>query len=205
MALAGLAAGPWFALVLALFAAPLPGYRHALHPPAILGASGYAGATAWNVLGFGLTGALALLGAQGVSVALRQAGAGMPARIGVTLMLLAGLAFSAQGVFPLDLQQAIDVGPNRRHIAAWSAWWIAAGAGAAITALGVRALPHWRSLAVAGVLAAGLVFGAVQADLDGIGLGWRQRIALAAWFGWLGWGSWLALRRAPRAGGCGCG
>lgn len=192
---AGIACGPLFAVALVLFAMPLPGYRHAAHPPALLGAIGYPGSLAWNGIAYGLVGVLALLATHGLYQALRAAGGGTGARIGATLAMLSALAFIAQGVFPLDLGQPIDIGPSRRHIAAWNAWWIAASAGALLVAQGVRVLRGWRTLLPAGVVAAGLVLLALHGDVGALGNGWRQRIALAAWFGWLAWASLLMLRR----------
>ena len=198
MALAGLVAGPLFALALAWVAAPLPNYRHADHPPALLGALGYPGAIAWNLVGYGLVGMLALLATQALYLALRNAAAGRMARIGATLALLAALAFIAQGIFPLDINQAIDVGPSRRHVAVWNLWWIAAVAGALITAYGVCRLQGWRSLLPVGVVAAALIVIALLVGVGELGNGWLQRIALAAWFAWLAWASLLVLRRTPR-------
>jgi len=198
MALAGLVAGPLFALALACFAAPLPNYRHADHPPALLGALGYPGAIAWNLVGYGVVGVLAVLATQALYLALRNAGAARVARIGATLALLAALAFIAQGIFPLDLNQAIDVGPSRRHVAVWNLWWIAAVAGALLTALGARGLPGWRTLLPVGVVVAVLIVMALLVGMGGLGNGWLQRIALAAWFAWLAWASLLVLRRTPR-------
>jgi hypothetical membrane protein len=198
MALAGLVAGPLFALVLAWFAAPLPNYRHADHPPALLGALGYPGAVAWNVVGYGLVGMLALLATQALYTALRNAAAGRLARIGATLALLAALAFIAQGIYPLDIDQAIDAGPSRRHVAVWNLWWIAAAAGALFTAVGVRRLQGWRTLLPVGVVVAALMVITLLVGVGDLGNGWLQRIALAAWFGWLAWASLLVLRRTPR-------
>ena len=197
MALAGLVAGPLFALALAWFAAPLPNYRHAEHPPAVLGALGYPGAIAWNVIGYGVVGTLALLATQALYLALRNATAGRVARIGANLALLAALAFIAQGIFPLDINQAIDVGPSRRHVAAWNLWWIAAASGALLTAFGVRRLQGWRTLLPVGAVASALIVMALLVGLGDLGNGWLQRVALAAWFGWLAWASLLVLRHTP--------
>lgn len=197
MALAGLVAGPLFALALAWFAAPLPNYRQADHPPALLGALGYPGAFAWNLVGYGLVGTLVLLATQALYLALRDAEAGKVARIGATIALLAALAFIAQGIFPLDINQAIDVGPSRRHVAAWNLWWIAAVAAVLLTAYGVRRLQGWRTLLPVGVVAAALIVIALVVGVGDFGNGTRQRTALAAWFGWVAWASLLVLRRTP--------
>src|SRR5678815_4504099 len=130
--------------------------------------------------------------------ALRNAAAGRLARIGATLALLAALAFIAHGVFPLDINQSIDVGPSRRHVAVWNVWWIAAVTGALTTACGVRRLQGWRSLLPVGVVVAALIVIALLVGMGELGNGWLQRIALAAWFGWLAWASLLVLLRTPR-------
>ena len=197
LAWAGLLCGPLFAVALVLFALPWPDYRHAEHPPAVLGALGCAGSLAWNLIGYGLVGVLALLAAHGLYLALRDAKAGPAARIGATLAMLAALAFIAQGVFPLDLTRAIDVGSSRRHVAVWNLWWIAAVAAALAIAFGVRALRGWRTLVPVGIVVAVLMVCALLGEMATLGNGWRQRIALAAWFAWIAWASAL-VRRAPR-------
>ncbi|MEO6264434.1 MAG: DUF998 domain-containing protein, partial [Luteimonas sp.] len=146
MASAGLLSGPLFALALVMFAAPLPNYRHAEHPPAVLGAIGYPGSVAWNMIGYMLVGVLAALALQALYHRLRAERAGAVARVGATLMLLSALAFVAQGFFPLDINQPIDFGPSRRHIAVWNLWWLAAIAGLLVTGAGVRGMRGWRSL-----------------------------------------------------------
>jgi hypothetical protein len=112
--------------------------------------------------------------------------------------LLAALAFIAQGIYPLDIDQAIDAGPSRRHVAVWNLWWIAAATGALLTAFGVRRLQGWRTLLPAGAVAATLIVMALLVGVGDLGNGSLQRIALAAWFGWLMWASLLVLRRTPR-------
>lgn len=194
MAIAGLLTGPIFGAALVAFASPLPNYRHADHPPAVLGALGYPGSMAWNVTGYMLVGVLAALASQGLYRALRTDAAGALARIGATVLLLSAVAFAAQGIFPLDLQQPIDIGPSRIHVAVWNLWWLAGVAGMLLTGMGTRKLNGWCSLLTAGVLAAMLMLGALNTELGGLGDGWRQRIALAAWFGWLAWTSLLVLR-----------
>lgn len=199
LAMAGLAAGPLFALALVLFAMRWPNYRHAEYPPALLGAFGDAGALAWNAIGYGLVGVLAALSTHALYLSLHAAGAGRVARIGATLATLAALAFIAQGIFPLDIDQPIDVGPSRRHVAVWNLWWIAAVAGALLAGFGACAMCGWRTLFPLGLVMAALVMVALLGDMPGeLGNGWRQRIALAAWFGWLAWASLLVLHRTPR-------
>lgn len=189
--LAGLLAGPCCALALVAFAARVPGYRHAIDPPALLGATGMPGATAFNLLGFVLPGLLAAVAAQGLHRALAARGAGFAARVGATLLLLSALAFAAQGAWPLRLGQALDEGPARWHVAAWTLWWLAAVAGLVLCAAGARALRGGRALAVGAALAATAILLAAQGLLPAAG-GVAARFALAAWFGWIAWAAWRA-------------
>ncbi len=98
------------------FGAALGGYSHAQHPVALLGADGVAHSLAFNLLGFVLPGLLAVV----VAVELRQrASAGWQWRIGSQLLLLAAVAFAAQGLLPMDLQQ-LDGPQSRYHALAWT-------------------------------------------------------------------------------------
>ena len=193
--LAGLLAGPCCALALAALAAQAPGYRHALHPPALLGATGMPVALAWNLLGFGLPGALAAVALQGLHRALARAGATAVARIGATLLLLSALAFCAQGAWALSLGQALDAGPARLHVAAWTAWWLAAVAGLVACAFGLARLRGWRVAAATAALAAAALLAAVQGWWP-VAAGIAARIALAAWFGWIAHAGWRLSRSA---------
>lgn len=117
---AGVAAGACFAAALAGFGAALDGYAHGAWPVALLGASGVPRATAFNLLAFVVPGLLAAF------VALRRRdrlppGAGLGARLGWTLALLAAAAFAAQGLLPLDAR-APDAGQGRLHGVAWGLW-----------------------------------------------------------------------------------
>ncbi|NUS39375.1 MAG: DUF998 domain-containing protein [Lysobacter sp.] len=198
LAAAGLLAGPWFAVALLAFAARVPGYRHALHPPALLGATGMPDAMAWNVLGFVVPGLLAALALQALHGALRAAGAGRVARVGATVLLLSALAFAAQGLLPLQLGQALDTGAARLHVALWMAWWLAAMAGFALLAAGMRR----RRLLAAGALLTAIAMGvALHAEALPLAGGLRERIALAAWFGWIACVSWTFSRSAASSAG----
>lgn len=186
-ALAGLLAGPWFALALLAFGARAPGYDQALHPPALLGATGMPDAGAWNLAGFVLPGLLAGFALQGVHRALRARDAGLVARVGATLLLLSAIAFAAQGVFPLQLGRAIDAGTARLHIAAWTVWWLAAAAGFLVLAIGSVRRPV---SAITALLVGALIVAALHAPALPLPGGARERIALVAWFGWIAAVSW---------------
>lgn len=201
MAGAGLLAGPLFAVSLLVFAASLPGYHHADHPPALLGARGYAGSEAWNVVGFELVGLLSALAVEALYRALRDHGARWMARIGVVLMLVSAIAFIGQGLVPLDIRQSIEAPSNRHHIAIWNVWWQSAATGMLVAGIGLRHLRAWRTLAWLGLATASLTAAMSMSDFGGVPDGWRQRITLVAWFGWLAWASCLVLTQAapPRS------
>ncbi|UWX03692.1 hypothetical protein H1235_12925 [Pseudoxanthomonas sp. NC8] len=82
--------------------------------------------------------------------------AGWTAGIGAQLLVLAALAFAAQGLLPLDLEN-LDGGSSRYHAAAaWLLWALAFPAGSLLLAMELWRAPGWRRFApVAG--AAGLL------------------------------------------------
>lgn len=197
MRVAGIAAALCFAGALAGFGAALDGYDHRVWPVALLGATGVPRAGAFNVLAYLLPGLLAAV------VALRRRarlahGEGYAARLGWSLVLLAALAFAAQGLLPLDAS-APDAGRGRLHGVAWAMWGIAfAAAALALAAAAARAR---RMPAALAHLAAGLLvfaLGWLAADLVPVAL--AQRLAFAVWFGWLAWVAWTGPPVARAAG-----
>ena len=189
-ALAGLLAGPWFAVALWVFGARVPGYAHAVHAPALLGAAGMPDARGWNLLGFLAPGLLAAIAFQGLRRVLRDRGAGLVARVGITLLLLSAIAFAAQGLAPLQLGRAVDLGTARLHIATWTLWWLAAIAGFFVLAAGSLRRP---AFALGALVAAATMAAALHGPWPLPG-GVRERLALAAWFGWLAAASWRSLQ-----------
>lgn len=160
------------------FGLMLPGYSHLAHPLALPGADGIARATAFNLLAFLLPGLL--LAACAWRLRDRLQGRGLAARLGAAMLLLSALAYAAQGLLPLDLDEP-DAGASRLHAAAWTLWWIGFLAGTALLALRLHALRPatavaWLLVLGAGVLAPGL-----------LGAGTSQRLAFAAWFAWMWW------------------
>src|SRR5690606_2960889 len=127
------AAAALAACAYAVLAALLEGYSHLLHPVALPGAVGAPRAWAFNLLVFVLPGLLLAVSAWRIRNRL-PAGAGMAARIGATMLLLSALAYAMQGVLPLDPDQ-LDGGGSRLHAVAWTLWWIAFLAGAALLAV----------------------------------------------------------------------
>jgi len=174
------AAASWL-LAGAIGGAAVEGYSHLQHPLALLGARQLLGAV------FGLF-AFVLPGLAGAWIALDvrgrlPAGGGWPARIGAQLLLLAALAFLAQGLLPLDLER-LDAGGSRWHATAWLLWALAFPVGAALLGAGLWRVPGARVLA-AGTLAAGvLVLACGFLGSGWVGAGVAQRLAFAAWLAW---------------------
>ncbi|KRG50462.1 DUF998 domain-containing protein [Stenotrophomonas beteli] len=181
--LSGLIAALLFVLAVLGFGAGLDGYAQARHPVALLGAHGVPHALAFNLLGFVLPGVLAVVVAECLRRRL-PATAGWAPRVGSQMLLLAGLAFAAMGLLPLDVDDLH--GPaSQLHASAWMIWVLGFVAGTLL--LGVfnlrQAQGHAQGgLAVAcGVLAAVAAFalqGLVPAPL-------AQRLAFACWALWL--------------------
>lgn len=163
----------------AVLAGLLDGYSHLFHPVALPGADGVPRALAFNLLVFVLPGLLLAVSAWRLRGRL-PARTGMAARLGTTTLLLSALAYAAQGLLPLELER-LDAGTSRWHAAAWTVWWIAFLAGAALLAASLRAL---RIAAVGAWL---LVLGAGVLLPQLLGTGISQRLAFAAWFAWMWW------------------
>lgn len=176
--LAAVAAGS-FTLALAVLGGAMDGYSQALHPPALLGAQQQPWALTFNLFGFVLPGVLGAL----VMIALRGRldGARWPARIGSWLWLLSALAFAAQGLLPLDLND-IDAPVGHLHASAWTLWWLAFVPGGVLLALGLGSAGQaWGSLRVAAILSATLLpLFTLHAPL-GLPAGASQRVGLALW------------------------
>ncbi|RZZ82779.1 DUF998 domain-containing protein [Pseudoxanthomonas winnipegensis] len=177
------AAALWVGALLG-FGAALPGYVQSVHPVALLGAQGIAGAMAFNLFGFVLPGALCAVVA--VSLRLRlPLHTGWRQRIGAQLMFLSTLGFVAMGVFRLDPVR-LEGTQTLLHATAWGLWWSTALASALLLAGGLRRDPAWRGLVRGGPPLAGLavlfalVLPAVLPD------GLSQRVAILAWLGWCG-------------------
>lgn len=187
------AAGLFAACAFVALAAALPGYSHLVHPVALPGAAGMPHALAFNLLVFVLPGLLLAVCAWRLRARLPER-AGMAARLGAAMLLLSTLAYAAQGLLPLDIAHPDD-GASRWHAVAWTLWWIAFLAGAALLSARLRglrfaAMAAWLLVLGAGVLLPGL-----------LGAGPSQRLAFAAWFAWMGWlDSRAALSRAAASG-----
>lgn len=162
-----------------VFALLLDGYSHREFPLALLGAQGVPRALAFNSCAFVAPGALA-------AVAMWRLRSGLPAdarwsaRIGVQLMTLAGIAFAAQGLLPLDPSD-VGAASNGLHALAWTLWWIAGTSGAALLAW---AAPMRRVRVLATVVAIAVPLLALP-SWPGALAAFAPRAAFVAWLLWI--------------------
>ncbi|QNP40221.1 DUF998 domain-containing protein [Lysobacter solisilvae (ex Woo and Kim 2020)] len=170
-----------------LFAARVAEYSHARHPLALLGAAPLPGAAWFNLLAFVLPGLLLASVAMRLRAQLARTGAPQARRwlprIGAQLMLVAAVAFAAQGVFRLDANE-LDGAQNGPHAAAWMVWLIGFVAGGVLLGIGLRGAAQWQGLAMVS-LAAAVLLPVVALLLPGwVPAGYAQRLAFGLWFAW---------------------
>ncbi|WP_101925808.1 MULTISPECIES: hypothetical protein [Luteimonas] len=155
-------------------------------PLALPGAAGLPLAWMFNLLVWGAPGVVV----AGVAMRLRTglpAGTGLVGGIALRLMLLAALAFAAQGAFALDPLE-LDAGTSRWHAVAWMLWNLAFAAGALLSGLALRAV-RWPALLLAGVVGLCLLAPGL------LGPGIAERVVLACWWAWTLWLAWRLPRR----------
>lgn len=171
------------------FAAAFEAYSHAQHPLALLGARGVPRAFAFNLFAFVIPGIVATAVALRLQARLSKAPlskaslpvkSGMAARIGGWLLVISALAFTAQGLLPVDPAE-LDGGRSRWHATAWTLWWLAFLPGALLLGLGVRTVPGWRrtGLVLGAAALLTIVLNALPAALLPGPI--AQRLLLALW------------------------
>jgi hypothetical protein len=112
---------------------------------ALLGARGVPHALAFNLLGFVLPGLLAVAVAECLRRSL-PATAGWAPRVGSQMLLLAGLAFAAMGLLPLDVDDLH--GPaSQLHASAWMIWVLGFVAGTLLLGVSHLRQAHGRAWA----------------------------------------------------------
>ena len=157
-----------------------PGYSHGELPLALLGAKGMPYAAGFNLLAYIAPGLLA----AHLGWALRRYWhAHWGSRIGGNVLMLSGLAFAAQGIFPLDPGD-LDGAVSQRHAAAWMLWWLAFVIGAGLLAWGERGRDA-RVLVRSCVLAATALALLAVVLPPVIGPALAQRAGVAVWLTWL--------------------
>ena len=174
---AALAGASIFAVSVVAFGAGFPVFSNLRHPVALLGASGVPRAAAFNALGFVLPGLLAAVAMYARRDRLRERP--LAARAGVAACAVSGVAFAALGLLPLDSRD-LDGAASRAHGLAWTVWWLAFAAGAALLLAGMRRTPRPAfARAAAACAALVLLFALVLPGLVPVGL--SQRVAFGAW------------------------
>lgn len=171
----------WLALIVFVagligFAWPVEGYLHRLDPVALLGARPLPGAMAFNLVVFAIPGLLLVPVALWLYSAL-CVDTGFWSRVGARLVLLSALAFAAQGLVPLDIND-LDGAGSRSHAVTWMGWWLAFVPGALLLAT-ARVPARWAAMVVVPLLLV-CVWLAPAWLPAGIG----QRMACLLWFAW---------------------
>ncbi len=173
------------------FAAIQPGYSHTRNMISELGMAGAPNALAWNWIGFGLTGLLALVFAWGLRAAL------LPAR-GATavaiLVAIAGAGWTALGLFPA----ASGFQPSMAttlHFSAVAVNYLAFLASCVVFAVSLRREPYWRSWVPFALAMAALGIASFFIPPSLLAPGLSQRLALLVYFVWLLGLGWAALRK----------
>jgi hypothetical membrane protein len=186
---AGWLAGGVFVLALLIAASAAPGYLHARHAVAMLGAQGVTYALAFNACGYALPGVLLALFAIALDRPLANLGAGFGGRIGWNLLLISGLAFAAQGLLPFDPQD-VDGAASKRHVLALTIALLSWLPATALLAASLRRDRRGRALTQIG-LACGAAMLAMLAMPIGEWMpalrdapGHAQRLVLLVYFAW---------------------
>ncbi|HEL2980549.1 TPA: DUF998 domain-containing protein [Stenotrophomonas maltophilia] len=181
--LSGLIAALLFVLAVLGFGAGLDGYAQARHPVALLGAQGVPHALAFNLLGLVLPGLLAGVVAECLRRRL-SATAGWAPRVGSQMLLLAGLAFAAMGLLPLDVDDLH--GPTSQlHASAWMVWVLGFVAGTLLLGMSQLRQTHGRALGGVAIGCGALAALAAFALQGVLPAPMAQRLAFACWAAWL--------------------
>ncbi len=203
----GWLSGVLFVAALLVIGALTPGYSHAHHAVSFLGMVGAPLAGWWNVFGFIVPGVLVVVFALSLLGPLQREAARMSARIGVWLLLIAGLAFAGNGVFAFDLSDPGGIS-SKLHVAMLTLALLGFLPAALALALGLRGCRGWRALVLAGpVIALATMASVAQRMLDVVPVlaanaGYAQKVTLALFFAWLALAAVVVLRasRLPMAG-----
>lgn len=183
--LAGPAASLAFTSSLVGFAAARSdGYSHARKAVSELGALGAPAASAFNLLGFVVPGALVI----GLAVAILQRAPRRTCRTGVVLLGLSGLSMALAGVFPVDMGARASLTSTLHLIAAsasgllWCSalFWLGPVLRRHLGLHTLGRLTPWFGL----FLVANVAWQAVWQSTGLVYPGWGQRIGFAGYFLW---------------------
>jgi Protein of unknown function (DUF998) len=174
----------------AMAGAQARGFSHWTHPLSWLGADGISGAGQFNLFVFVFPGLLAAVALWPLRSVLPE-DARWTARIGAQLVMLSALAFAAQGLLPLDLEDPDGIASGL-HALAWTAWCLAFCSGALLLAWGLRTAQRYPRIvvprivvtcALAGIAVPLLAFAASPLLPNAL----AQRGAFLLWFVWVAW------------------
>ena len=186
-------AGLSFALAVIVAATSLPGYDHARHAVGLLGTRLSSHAAVFNAVGFVLSGLA--LSAFAIALERRLAPLSRAGRLATGMLLIAGLAFAAQGGFSFDPND-IEGEASRRHATAHGIALLAWCGALAWLGVALRTRRGWRTVSLAAWLGVGAMIALALAPLDLLGgAGATQRWQWAAFFAWPALASRVALRR----------
>ena len=173
------------------FAAVQPGYSHSLNMISELGMEGAPNALAWNWVGFGLTGLLALVFAWGLRPVLLPGRAATAVPI---LVAIAGAGWTALGLFPAakGFQPSLA---TTLHFSAVGVNYLAFLASCVVFAVSLRREPYWRSWVPFALAMAALGLASFFIPPGLLPPALSQRLALLAYFVWLLGLGWAALRK----------
>lgn len=189
----------WFAGVCfgasVLAATSLAGFDHAPHV-GLLGSALAPQALAFNLVGFGLTGFCMAGFALALERSLEAQGVGRGGRLATSLLLIAGLAFTAQGLFPFEPDD-VDGAQSRRHVFAYTIALLAWLPSTVLMAWALRGRRAWRPLPWLGLAFTATMLLALIVPGGNDEPGHAQRGIFVLYFAWLALVAAVALRVAP--------
>lgn len=191
----GMLSGALFFFLLFVIGGLTPGYSQSTDAVSALGMTGAPMALAWNVGGFGITGALAMLAAMGLNKAFQRHGMGMFVPL---LADLAAVAWWLLGVFPA----APDFAPSTATTLHYTLVLIniLAFAGAALAwPFVTRRVAAWRSIGSTSVALGVVALGTFLLPPAVVAQGVSQRVGIGAYFLWVALVSWRLYRSAEGA------
>lgn len=175
-----------------LIATALAGFDHARHV-GLLGSTLAPQAWAFNLVGFGLTG----ICVAGFALALERSwetqGIGRSGRLATSVLLIAGLAFAAQGLFPFDPDEG-DGASTRRHVFAHTIALLAWLASTALTAWALCGRHGWRPLPLLAMVFTAAMLACLVLPVAIGPPGHAQRLVFVLYFAWLASLAMVALR-----------
>ncbi len=191
----GMLSGVLFFILLFVFGRLTPGYSQSMDAVSTLGMAGAPMALAWNVGGFGVVGALAMLAALGLNKEFRRCGMGLAVPL---LADLAAVAWWLLGVFPA----APDFAPSTSTTLHYTLVLVnlLAFAGAALLwPFVTRSEAYWRRFASTSVALGVVALGSFLLPPTYVAPGVSQRLGIGAYFVWVVLVSWQLQQAVGRA------